>query len=403
MNDVTVATRPPRVEHIRYSERTTMSRFRSANGHDEYFILIRSKREPRFDIALDNVLRDYRLVLERNGLSRDTQVLSRYVLSDIQNQKDVLERSALFGFASAGAYAIIGQPPAFRGGGLYFLAYHIVGPMGRKREMDIGGKRHRNALTLTGDSYTMLYTGAFSGTAVLDSAKQTDEVFGAYNALLRAKGMTLFDDCWRTWIYCRDIDNHYAGMVEARKRMFIEEGLTEKTRYIASTGIEGKSLEVGSLVTMDALAVGGMKAEQAERMEALDHLCPTHIYGVTFERGQTLKFGDRAHHHISGTASIDTKGDVLHLGDVMRQTDRALDNVEALLASKGASLADMAYFIVYMRNPSEIMKVRESIYRRISRDAPILFVEGSVCRPSWLVEVEGMAIAPAKEPYPDFF
>lgn len=390
------------IEYVRYSERTMMSRFRGRSGCDEYFVLIRSKREPHFEVALGNVMRDYQLVLERNGLSRDTQVLSRYVLSDIQNQKGALFASELFSFAAAGAYSIIGQPPAFRGGGLYFLAYHTTGVTERQKQEGIDGHLYRNALALTGGNYTMLYTGAFSGGGDLNSARQTDEVFGSYDNLLAQHGMNLYDNCWRTWIYCRDIDNHYAGMVTARKKLFDQHNMTEHTRYIASTGIEAKSLEVNSLVTMDALAIKGMVPAQTERMEALEHMCPTHIYGVTFERGQTIRFGDRAHHHISGTASIDTRGEVLYLGDVMRQTDRALDNVEALLKGKGATLADMAYFIVYMRNPSEVIKVREAMYRRVSRNVPILFVEGSVCRPAWLVEIEGVAISPEDNPFPDF-
>jgi enamine deaminase RidA (YjgF/YER057c/UK114 family) len=123
---------------------------------------------------------------------------------------------------------------------------------------------------------------------------------------------------------------------------------------------------------------------------------------LTFERGQTLRFGDRTHHHISGTASIDAAGNVLFPNDVVRQVDRALDNVAALLESKGAALKDMAYFVVYMRNPGEIMKIRERMYARISRNFPILFVEESVCRPAWLVEIEGVAIKADKQAYPDF-
>ena len=107
----------PRVEHIRYSERTGISRFRPANGCDEYFVLIRSKQEPSFDLSLKNVLRDYLRVIERNEIPRDTLVFSRFILSDIQNQKALLLESELFKFATSGAYSIIGQPPAFDGGG----------------------------------------------------------------------------------------------------------------------------------------------------------------------------------------------------------------------------------------------------------------------------------------------
>lgn len=393
----------PRVEYVRYSPRTGISRFCAPNGRDEYFVLIRSKQEPNFDLSLKNVLRDYLRVMERNGLPEDSLVFSRFILSDIQNQKAMLLESDLFSLAASAAYSIIGQPPSFDGGGLYFLAYHIKGPNKRTKLDAMDGHPHRNALLLEGKNYNVLYTGAFSGSGELNSAKQTSTVFCNYIALLRNHGMSLADNCWRTWIYVRDIDNHYAGMVDARTELFEAEGLTDRTRYIASTGIEAKSLEVNSLVTMDALAISGMRPEQAERMEAPAHMCPTHQYGVTFERGQTLKFGDRAHHHISGTASIDNTGTVLHVNDVVLQTVRALENISALLEAKEATLADMAYFIVYMRNPSENMKVREAMYQIVSKDAPILFVEGSVCRPSWLVEIEGVAISAASNSFPDFF
>ena len=261
---------------------------------------------------------------------------------------------------------------------------------------------HRNGISLKSDNYQLLYTGAFSGDGELNSYPQTDEVFNSYEGILSSYDMDLFHNCVRTWIYVRDIDNHYWGMVEARKKLFEKHNMVPETRYIASTGIEAKSLEVSSLVTMDALAINGIKEDQLVRMEALDHLGPTSDYGVTFERGQSIQFGDRAHHHISGTASIDNTGKVLHLHDVRKQTKRALENVEALLIPQGAKLSDMAYFLVYLRNPSDLSKVKEVIYQFLSEDIPIIFVEGSVCRPSWLVEIEGVAITESNTSYPDF-
>jgi hypothetical protein len=118
--------------------------------------------------------------------------------------------------------------------------------------------------------------------------------------------MTLRNNTVRTWIYVRDVDNHYAGMVKARRELFDKIGLTSQTRYIASTGIEGKSADPHSLLTMDALSIGNIKEEQIVRMEALKNLSSTSVYGVTFERGTRLLFGDRSHIHISGTASIDS-------------------------------------------------------------------------------------------------
>lgn len=391
------------VKHIRHSERTCVSYFEGKNGCNEYFILTRSKREPFFENSLNNVMRDYNLVLERYGLDENTQIFTRFILSDIQNQKIELEDSELFKFCKKGGYSIIGQPPAFEGGGIYLLSYHISGGGFKKSlENNIDGRKHRNSVFLTGDNYNFLFTGAFSGHGKLDSYIQTDEVFDSYEKTLERYDMDLFNNCVRTWIYVRDIDNHYMGMVESRKKLFKKNNMVAETRYIASTGIEAKSLEVSSLVTMDALSIKGIKNEQLVRMEALEHLGPTIDYGVTFERGQAIEFGDRTHHHISGTASIDNTGEVLHLHDVRKQTKRALENIEALLNGQKAKLSDMAYFLIYLRNPSDIAKVEEIIYKYIDIKVPIIFVEGSVCRPTWLVEIEGVAITDADTSYPDF-
>ena len=390
------------VEYFKLSDRTMMSRFEVADGSGEYFILTRSKMEDTIEASLANVARDYKRVMNRFGIDRGSLVFARFILSDIENMKDGLRESELFSLCRDRAYSVIGQPPGFPGGGIYFLAYHITGTREVEQIRDLGGVGWCNAVNVHGRHYDMLCSGAFSGGKTLSSNVQTNIVFGEYLNLLKRQKMTLAGNCVRTWIYCRDIDNHYAGMVEARKAIFEREGLLPNTRYIASTGIEGKGVEPNILISMDALAFRGLTPQQIDRLEAPDNMCPTHVYGVTFERGAKLLFGDRTHFHISGTASIDNKGEVLYRNDVGKQTTRALDNVEALLTPHGASLNDMAYFIVYLRNPSELRKVQNALYQRVSEAAPILFVEGAVCRPTWLVEIEGMAITPANGPFPPF-
>ena len=80
--------------------------------------------------------------------------------------------------------------------------------------------------------------------------------------------------------------------------MVMETGFFTITRFIASTGIEGFSKEVNSLVSFDAFAIKNLKQEQIVRMEAPKNLPPTITYGVTFERGTRVRFGDRSHLHI---------------------------------------------------------------------------------------------------------
>ncbi len=81
-------------------------------------------------------------------------------------------------------------------------------------------------------------------------------------------------------------------------------------------------------------------------------------------------------------------------GDVVRQLERSLDNVDALLHSGGAQLDDMMHLLVYLRDPTDFGEVEGFLRERVAATTPITIVQGSVCRPEWLVEVEGVAIAP---------
>nr|MBC8555280.1 hypothetical protein [Candidatus Brocadiales bacterium] len=139
--------------------------------------------------------------------------------------------------------------------------------------------------------------------------------------------------------------------------------------------------------------INGLEKEQFVKMEALSHMNPTIKYGVTFERGVQIKYGDRSHQYISGTASIDNKGEVVHKGDVIKQTDRMLENVSVLLETVGSSLNEVAYFIVYLRDFSDSDKVNSHLREELPLEIPFLILQANVCRPGWLIEIEGIAIS----------
>ena len=116
----------------------------------------------------------------------------------------------------------------------------------------------------------------------------------------------------RTWIYVKDVDVFYQEMVAARTALFEQHGLTRDTHYIASTGIEGACAHRYDMVLMDAYSILGLQPGQVSYLNDFDLLCATKDYNVTFERGTRIAYADRAHHFISGTASIDTAGKVVH-------------------------------------------------------------------------------------------
>lgn len=224
-----------------------------------------------------------------------------------------------------------------------------------------------------------------------DSAQQTETVLKAYEDALRLFGANLADHCIRTWFYVRDVDTQYAGLVRARRDNFTEQGLTQHTHYISSTGIGGNPAETRALIQLGTYALLGFAPEQQRYLYAPTHLNPTYEYGVTFERGTVMEYGDRAHVLISGTASINNKGEVVHVGDIVKQTRRMWENVGTLLEEGESSFDDVMQIIVYLRDTADYDIVRRMFAERFP-DIPTVFTLAPVCRPTWLIEMECIAV-----------
>jgi enamine deaminase RidA (YjgF/YER057c/UK114 family) len=94
---------------------------------------------------------------------------------------------------------------------------------------------------------------------------------------------------------------------------------------------------------------------------------------------------------ISGTASINNKGMVVHQKDVVKQTHRMWENVEALLNEAECTFDDVAHMIVYLRDGSDYAVVKELFQERFP-NKPLVIVRAAVCRPDWLIEMECMAV-----------
>jgi enamine deaminase RidA (YjgF/YER057c/UK114 family) len=222
------------------------------------------------------------------------------------------------------------------------------------------------------------------------SLGQMENIFSEYEKQMEEDDMKVADNCVRTWIFVRDVDTNYAGVVTGRRNYFEKIGLTPDTHYIASTGIQGAHPDWRKVVVMDAYAVKGLRPEQICFLQAKDHLNPTYEYGVTFERGTSITYGDRKHIFISGTASINNKGMILHEGDVRKQAIRMMENISALLAEAGAGIDDIKSSILYLRDSADYAAISELFNKQWPMIDPV-FVQAPVCRPGWLIEVECIA------------
>ena len=77
---------------------------------------------------------------------------------------------------------------------------------------------------------------------------------------------------------------------------------------------------------------------------------------------------------------------------MVRQTGRATENVAALLAGSGAEPGDLCYLIVYLRDSMDAGAVEAVLAAGPLAGVPRILVHAPVCRPGWLVEMEGVAI-----------
>ena len=70
----------------------------------------------------------------------------------------------------------------------------------------------------------------------------------------------------------------------------------------------------------------------------------------SFSRGLRLDLGAITVLLISGTASIGSNGETLHVGDFRAQTRRTFENITALLNAEGATWKDIVRTSCYLRD-----------------------------------------------------
>lgn len=308
--------------------------------------------------------------LDVERLEGRTLRLSRVFLSDAQNQESELEGSDLYrNILSAVPCSIVEQAPV-DGSKISILLM----------TSDCDERFLFHSLRLTPEECEGK-----------NSYAQTAALFGKYLDIIRKEGLDMKTHLVRTWIYVAAIDVNYAGVVKARNEVFEREGLTADTHFIASTGIGGATSCRNASVAIDFITYPDIKETDKQYLQALDHLNPTHEYGVAFERGTRLSLPSSDILYISGTASIDRHGQVLYVGDVKKQTARLLENIGVLLADGGATMNDIRYFIIYLRDISDYTTI-EAMMSRIYPNIPRIIVQAKVCRPQWLIEMECVAV-----------
>lgn len=352
-----------------------ISTFAPDRGVVEYHVMMHvSPRGELFDKQIERIYKGEDRLLTDTALRSATPVMKRYFVSDATNQQPMMRKE------KDCSISIIQQPPL--DGSKVAVWLYLQEGTSVANENGIVVAEH--------NGYRHLWKMGMHEHKG-DSAWQTESLLISYEETLQNFGATLANNCIRTWFFVRDVDTQYAGMVKARKENFAEQGLTEKTHYISSTGIGGLPADTRALVQLGTYALTGFDPAQQRYLYAPTHLNPTYEYGVTFERGTLMEYGDRKQVFISGTASINNKGEVMYVGDIVRQTQRMWENVDTLLAEAGTSFDDVAQIVVYLRDLCDYATVKELFDEKFPH-TPKVITLAPVCRPTWLIEMECIAI-----------
>lgn len=344
--------------------------------------------EPRcelFEGQMTRIQQAEKIFLEMEDVQGSSIVFKRYFLSDATNQVPVIQER------DACTVSYIQQPPLDGSKvavWLYLQKGTEVKPM-------------NNSTIVRHNGYQHVWTFGLMDSTSATSYMQTWQTLIIYIDILKLFQATLEGNCVRTWFFVRDVDTQYGGLVKSRRECFVEQGLTPETHYIASTGIGGTPSDSKALVQLDSYAMTGFEPEQQRYLYGLSHLNRTIEYGVTFERATLMQYGDRNHVFISGTASINHKGEVMYVGNVQQQTFRMWENVETLLNEGGMSYEDVMQIIVYLRDSADYEMVKGMFDQKFPH-IPTVFTLAPVCRPTWLIEMECMAVKKANNDFRDF-
>ncbi len=226
----------------------------------------------------------------------------------------------------------------------------------------------------------------------------------AYSSIFEQMQVYGYPFLVRTWNFFPDItsdaytgSNNYQLFCSGRSRAYEQQCLVEQA-YPAATVIGTQ--ETGIQIFFIAAKQSGIGIENSRQVSAFDY--PT-IYSQDpplFSRALLHRNQSQEILFVSGTASI-TGHDTQHAGDIDRQTEICLSNIERLVSTAvneqnmtAITLKDFSQFKVYIKNPNDIVTARTHIQKILGPSAPVYYLQGDMCRSDLSIEIEALAIIP---------
>ena len=220
----------------------------------------------------------------------------------------------------------------------------------------------------------------------------------AYKDFLPIAAEMGFPHYLRIWNYIPDINGDENGVERYKQFCVGRHACLEKFDFLernlpAASGVGSAARQM--LIYFLAARAPGIQVENPRQVSAFHYPPQYGRKSPAFSRAMVKNWGASKHLYISGTASI-VGHESRHEDDVLAQLAESLRNMSTLAESARrehgvciGTLAELSQIKVYIRDQRHFAVIKQHVREQLGEQAPVLYLNGELCRANLLVEVEG--------------
>lgn len=234
---------------------------------------------------------------------------------------------------------------------------------------------------------------------LLDDSQIDQATETAYSLIFEKISEWGYPHLIRTWNFFPDITSGYGAVdnyqlfCSGRARAY-RNATPNPTSYPAATVIG--TAQPGLYVYFIASKSDGIGIENSQQVSAFNYPREYSQDPPLFSRALLHRNQQQEILFISGTASI-TGHSTQYADDVNRQMEVCISNIENLLSTAIAehqflptTLQECTHIKVYLRHAEDLDAIRTHIRLYLGPNVPVYFLQGDMCRPDLLVEIEAL-------------
>lgn len=229
------------------------------------------------------------------------------------------------------------------------------------------------------------YLGGLYSDERLTRYEQTISILNLADEILNQVNLK-YDNTVRTWFYLDEILEWYNDFNKARTLFFNQHDIFNKL-VPASTGISGKN-EKHSAIALEINAVKPKNAYFSIERISSPLQCSAENYGSSFSRAIMFYNNEYSFMTISGTASINEKGETVYKNDIKKQIEQSFKVLMAIIDSKKFKPEDIVRAYAYCKDKKYYQSFTEFISSQCQIPIPIICSENNICRADLLFEIE---------------